>query len=96
MIIANMAEANKFANIYQPANSKHPCCSCLVLKDDLNNLSLRSIEYWTPLNMKAALSIANGRDYSIHPEYNVFWNIRYQYHIVLKQLEFVKYIILIS
>ena len=86
MIIADMAEANKFANVYQPANSKHPCCSCLVLKDDLNNLSLRSIEYRTSLNMKAVQSIANSRDYSIHPEYNVFWNIRYHYQIVFKAI----------
>src|SRR5205085_7313576 len=29
-IIADMLEANKFANVYQPASSTKPCAKCLV------------------------------------------------------------------
>ena len=77
MIIADMAEANKFTNVYQPASSKRPCYSCLVSKADLNNLLLPMLNYRTPTLMKQAIFMDVASEHSIHIEDNIFWEIRY-------------------
>ena len=77
-IIADMLEANKFANVYQPASSAKPCAKCLVSRDDLNNTNLTSIILRTPNTMKQAINNGNDLSYSIHPETNAFWSLRYE------------------
>ncbi|RIB28661.1 hypothetical protein C2G38_2157418 [Gigaspora rosea] len=75
-IIADMLEADKFTNVYQPSFTQRPCGSCLILKDDLNNISLTSVSSRTPNNMKRAIENEEAQDYSIHPKPNAFWGIR--------------------
>ena len=55
VILADMAEANKFTNVYQPSSSKKPCGTCLTSKEDLNSTSLTHIISRTPQNMKEAI-----------------------------------------
>jgi hypothetical protein len=78
MILADLAEANKIANVYQPSTSKRPCYSCLVSKDDLNNLNIKNILPRTPKNMRHAIYNNETQYYSIHPEINAFWELRYE------------------
>ena len=78
MIISDMLEANKFANIYQPSSSRRPCEKCLVLNNDLNNTNLTGIISKTPTAMKQAIDSGDEHYYSIHPENNAFWDIRYE------------------
>ncbi|RIB23233.1 hypothetical protein C2G38_2171869 [Gigaspora rosea] len=52
IIIADMVEADKFTNIYQPSCSRWPCAKCLVSRDDLNNTNLIEIIPRTPDAMK--------------------------------------------
>jgi hypothetical protein len=51
MIIADLAEADKITNVYQPSSSRRPCHSCLVSRDDLNNVNLNNVFSRTPNNM---------------------------------------------
>ena len=74
-----MAEGNKFTNVYQPSTSKRPCSTCLVVKEDLNNLMLLNIDYRTPYNMKEVIELDIAQEYSVHNEENIFWKIRYQF-----------------
>lgn len=78
VILADMAEADKLTNVYQPSSSKKPCASCLVSKDDLNNMGLIEISPRTPYNMRKAIENDEAHDNSIHPEPNVFWKLRYK------------------
>ena len=78
VILADMAEADKLTNVYQPSSSKKPCASCLVSKDDLNNMDLIEISPRTPYNMRKAIENDEAHDNSIHPEPNVFWKLRYK------------------
>jgi len=77
VILADMAEANKFTNIYQPSSSKRPCGTCLTSKENLNNTDLTHIIPRTPQTMKEAIGNEQAHEISIHPEPNIFWNIRY-------------------
>jgi hypothetical protein len=86
MILADMAEANKMANVYQPSSSKWPCYSCLVSKDDLNNLKLEDLTYRTPITMKEAVDMNRASEYSLHSENNLFWDIRYLRIILIYRL----------
>ena len=76
-ILADLAEADKIANVYQPSTSKRPCHSCLVSKDDLNNIKLNNTSPRTPNNMIKAINNGEAQDNSIHPEVNAFWEIGY-------------------
>ncbi|CAG8699033.1 5890_t:CDS:2, partial [Ambispora gerdemannii] len=76
VILADMAEAYKFTNVYQPSTSKRPCGSCLILKDDLNNTELTNILPRTSYNMKQVISNGQAHENSIHTEHNIFWEIR--------------------
>ena len=73
-----MLEANKFANVYQLASSTKPCAKYLVSRDDLNNANLTGIIPRTPNTMRQAIDSGNDLGYSIHPETNVFWGLRYE------------------
>jgi hypothetical protein len=95
MIISDMLEANKFANVYQPSSSRRPCRKCLVLNDNLNDINLTGIIPRTPDAMKQAITSGNEQYYSIHPENNAFWDLRYEilgyyfiisYYIVLYRI----------
>lgn len=79
IIIADMVEADKFTNVYQPSCSRRPCAKCLVSRDDLNNTNLTEIIPRTPDAMKQAINSGEDKDYSIHPEKNAFWEIRYSH-----------------
>ena len=74
-----MLEANKFANIYQSSSARRPYRKCLVLNDDLNNTNLIGIIPRTPTSMKQAIYSDDNHCYSIHPEKNAFWDIRYKF-----------------
>ena len=78
MILADLQEAKKISNVYIPANSQRPCYSCLVSKDDLNNIKKSNDLSRTPNNMKRAIDHGEANYYSIHPETNIFWKIRYK------------------
>jgi hypothetical protein len=79
IIIADMVEADKFTNVYQPSCSRRPCAKCLVSRDDLNNTNLTEIIPRTPDAMKQAINSGEDKDYSIHSEKNAFWEIRYSH-----------------
>ena len=72
IIIMNMAEADKFANVYQPASSRRPCGKCLVSKDDLNNTNLIKIIPRTPDSMIQVIDSRDDQYYSLHPEKYTF------------------------
>ena len=72
VIIADMAEADKFANVYQLLSAEKLCEKCIVSKDDLNNLGLTHISSRTPDMMRQAIHSGNDHYYSIHPENNAF------------------------
>lgn len=78
VILADMAEANKFTNVYQPSSSKRPCVSCLTSKEDLNNIDVTHIILRTPQNMREEIANNQAHENSIHTETNLFWKIRYQ------------------
>jgi len=75
VILADMPEADKYTNVYQPSSSKRPCGSCLVLKNDLNNTELNILPR-TIHNMKQAIENDEAHEHSIHPEPNIFWQLR--------------------
>ena len=76
MILADLQEANKISNIYMPSNLQRPCYSCLVSKDNLNNIKNLNTLSRTPNNMKQVIDNGESNYYSIHLEINVFWKIR--------------------
>ena len=76
VILANMAEAYKFTNVYQSSTSKRPCGICLVSKDDLNNTELLDIIPRTPQNMKQVIDNNQTHENSIHTKSNIFWKIK--------------------
>ena len=55
VILADMAEVGAFTITYLPSTTKRPCCNCLVMREDLNNMSLSSIISRTSENMKNAI-----------------------------------------
>jgi hypothetical protein len=83
VILADLAEVNKFTNIYQPSTSKKPCSSCLISKIDLNNTELTDLSLRTPQNMKQEIENGQAHENSIHTEHNIFWEIRYQLKFLL-------------
>ena len=75
--MADLAEADKIANVYQPSTSRRPCHSCLVSRDDLNYINLNNTSPRTPNNMIQAINNSEAQNNSIHPEVNTFWEIEY-------------------
>ncbi|CAG8641551.1 7283_t:CDS:2, partial [Ambispora gerdemannii] len=75
VILADLAEVNKFTNVYQPSTSKKPCSSCLISKINLNNTELTDLSLRTPQNMKQEIENGQAHENSIHTEHNIFWEI---------------------
>jgi len=82
MLLADLLEASKMANVYQSSASSHPCHSCLVSRDDLNNINLTNISSRTPDFMKQVIEDGEEHYYSIHSESNAFWDIRYKLKLI--------------
>jgi len=93
MILADLQEANKISNVYNSSNSQRPCYSCLISKDDLNNIEESNILFRTSNNMKQAIENDENDYYSIYSETNIFWKIRYK--IILLNKNLLRIIILI-
>ncbi|GBB90457.1 hypothetical protein RclHR1_17400001 [Rhizophagus clarus] len=73
-ILADMAEAGAFTATYLPSTSKRPCYYCLINNEDLNNMALSHIDLRTPEKMKLAISENQASEFSIHKEFNYFWD----------------------
>ena len=73
VIIADLAEAATFTATYLPSTSKRPCCFCLIGNEDLNNMTLPSVDLRTPEKMKAAINENQASQLSIHTDFNFFW-----------------------
>lgn len=80
LIISDLPEASAFCTTYKSWNSKSPCHTCLVEKENLNNMNLSSenILLRTPDLMKQGLRDGNDKAYSIHPIKNIFWKFKYE------------------
>jgi hypothetical protein len=74
VILADMAEARIFTATYLPSTSKWPCYYCLINNKDLNNMALSYIDLRTPEKMKIAINENQANEFSIHKEFNYFWN----------------------
>ena len=83
VILADMAEADKLTNVYQPSSSKRLCASCLVSKDDLNNMDLVKTLSRTSHNMNEVIENDEAHNNSLHPESNIFWELRYKFIVCL-------------
>src|SRR5260363_41044 len=70
------------ANVYQLSASRSPCYLCLVSRDNLNNINLTNISSRTPNYMKKVIEDSKKHYYSIHPEPNAFWEIRYKLKLI--------------
>ena len=77
IIISDMAEVDKFTNIYQLARLNWLCSTCTVLWQELNELYLSNSVIRTPSNMWQVIANNQVHEFSIHPENNIFWKIRY-------------------
>ena len=73
VIIADMAEAGTFTATYLPSTSKRPCYYCLINNDDLNNIELSNIDLRTPEKMKEIIDTNQAKEFSVHKEFNYFW-----------------------
>src|SRR5947209_20149722 len=71
VILADMAEADKLTNVYQPSLLKRLCASCLVFKDDLNNMDLVETLLRTLYNIKKVIENDKAHNNSLHPESNI-------------------------
>ena len=74
VILADMAEVGAFTATYLPSTSKRPCYYCLINNEDLNNMALSHIDLQTPEKMKLAISENQASEFSIHKEFNYFWD----------------------
>src|SRR5260363_154980 len=70
------------ANVYQLSASRSPCYLCLVSRDNLNNINLTNISSRTSNYMKKVIEDSEKHYYSIHPEPNAFWEIRYKLKLI--------------
>jgi hypothetical protein len=73
VILADMAEAGSFTTTYLPSTSKRPCCYCTIENDDFNNMALSNIILRTPKNMQEIINMNQAHEFSIHEEFNFFW-----------------------
>ena len=71
--LADMLEANEITATYKSSRCKMPCHTCMVLRNDLNNmnLTLEDMPFRTHENMQEI--ITQGKDFSIHSVTNSFW-----------------------
>ena len=73
VVIADMAEAGSFTATYLPSTSKRPCCYCTIENDNFNNMALSNITLRTPKNMQKIIDMNQAHEFSIHEEFNFFW-----------------------
>ncbi|GBC00399.1 hypothetical protein RclHR1_38420002 [Rhizophagus clarus] len=74
IILADMVEAGAFTTTYLPSTSKRSCYYCLINNKDLNNMALSYIDLRIPEKMKLAISENQASEFSIHKEFNYFWD----------------------
>ncbi|GBC09808.1 hypothetical protein RclHR1_09120005 [Rhizophagus clarus] len=74
VILTDMAEVEAFIAIYLPSTSKRSCYYCLINNEVLNNMALFHINLQTPEKMKLAISENQVSKFSIHKEFNYFWD----------------------
>ena len=72
--LADMLEADEITATYKSSRCKMPCHTCMVLRNDLNNmnLTLENMPLRTHRNMQEIIS-TQGKDFSIHSVTNSFW-----------------------
>ena len=72
--LADMLEADEITAKYKSSRCKMPCHTCMVLRNDLNNmnLTLENMPLRTHRNMQEIIS-TQGKDFSIHSVTNSFW-----------------------
>jgi Plavaka transposase len=77
VIIADWPEAATFCLTYKSSNSNFPCHFCMVRKNDLSNIDLRSsdIRPRTHEAMRKHFDENTGRDASIESVPNFFWKL---------------------
>ena len=76
IFLADMLEANAITYTYKSANCRMPCPSCIVLNENLNNMSLlkEDIILRTPESMNFVIQQEEAHNYSIHIQKNIFWD----------------------
>lgn len=70
-----MLEADEITATYKAARCKMPCHTCMVLRNDLNQMNLEpeNMPLRTPENMQQIIKEGRSKDFSIHNIENVFW-----------------------
>ena len=71
--LADMLEADDVTATYKSANCKMPCHTCMVLRDNLNQMGLEPASLRTHDNMRQIIDAGQGKDYSVHSTENAFW-----------------------
>lgn len=71
--LADMLEADEVTATYKSANCRMPCHTCMILRDNLNQMALEQAPLRTHENMQQVIDADQGKDYSIHHTKNAFW-----------------------
>lgn len=73
VFLADMLEANEVTATYKTARCKIPCHTCMVLRDDLNNMELESaVSLRTHENMQQVIANGQEKEFSVHSNKNAF------------------------
>jgi len=74
--IADWPEACKMCLTFGTWNAAHPCHTCLVTSDNMNNMTLskEDIIIRTMSQTKIAIQENQSKEISVHSTYNVFWD----------------------
>lgn len=77
IVIADWPEAATYCLTYKSANSNLPCHFCLVLRNNTNNINLRSNEIIprTHDNMRLNFNQNSENSVCIEEVYNTFWDL---------------------
>lgn len=74
VFLADMLEADDVTATYKSYNCKMPCHTCMVLRNDLNNMNIISeVHPRTHKNMQEVIRNGQNKDYSVHSVENAFW-----------------------
>lgn len=73
--LADMLEADEVTATYKSANCMMPCHTCMVLRDDLNNMNLNqeNMPSRTHKGMQQVIRNGQGKEFSVHSVENAFW-----------------------
>ena len=73
--LADMLEADDVTTTYKAAQCRMPCHTCIVPRDDLNNMNLttENMPSRTHKNMQEIIENGQEKEYSVHPVENTFW-----------------------